>query len=292
MKKLLQKLLVLDRRWIFLVIGLVVIIALVAPCTTSIGITTPVQSFYDIIHNAEKDKPVLVSFDLGPSTLPELEPMLRAVVRHAFLNDVQIIATAMLIQAPGIAERILVEVTEELNEEFEDQGIDRRIEMGKDWVFLGFRAGVAAVMLGIGEEIRNVYPTDYYGTYLDDVPMMENVHNYYDMSAVVTVSGTQIPESWVMYAGGPSGVPVLVGVTAVMAPNFYAYLQTGQMAGMLGGLKGASEYERLMDYDGMATKGMIAQLWVHVTIVIFILLGNVAYFVTRSGKKKRLSVQR
>ncbi|MBD3400661.1 MAG: hypothetical protein GF399_10065 [Candidatus Coatesbacteria bacterium] len=290
MKKLLEKLLVLDRRWIFLIIGLVVILAFVFDFPISIGITKPVQDFYDIISQAEEDEPILVSFDLGPSTLPELEPMLHAVIRHALLEGKKVIGVAMLIQAPGIAERILVDVTESLNEEFKDQGLERRIRMGEDWVFLGFRAGASAVILGLGEEVRNVFPTDYYGTHLNELPMMDDVHNFDDMSAVVTISGTQYPELWVMYAGGPYGIPVLVGVTAVMAPNYYAYLQTGQMSGMLGGLKGASEYERLMDFDGMATKGMVAQLWVHIAIVTFILLGNIAYFLTR--KKKKLNINR
>jgi len=40
---------------------------------------------------------------------------------------------------------------------------------------------------------------------------------------------------------------VAVGVTAVMAADLYPYLQSGQLVGMLAGLKGAAEYEKLVD---------------------------------------------
>ncbi len=285
-KTVFEKMLVIDRRWIFLIIGIVVVAALILPIQPSIGITAPVQNFFDVVESFPDASVILVSMDLGPSTLPELEPMLKATVRHALNRGLKVVAMTLLPAGPSIAERIMLEVTEELNLESEAAGDDRRLVMGEDWTFLGYRAGSSAVILQIGVEIRNVYPADYYGTPLDDIPMMQKLHNYNDMAAVIDVSGTQLPELWVSFAGGPYGITILAGVTAVMAPQYYAYTQTGQMAGLLGGLKGASEYERLTNYDGSATKGMNAQQWVHIVIVAFIVMGNIAYFVTR-GRKKR-----
>jgi len=285
-KTLFERLLVIDRRWIFLIIGMVVIAALILPIKLSIGITTPVQNFYDMIESSPEGSVILVSMDLGPSTLPELEPMLKAVVYHALDRGLKVITLTLLPDATSIAERIMLQVTDELNAKYEAAGVERQIRMGEDWVYLGFRAGGDAVILQLGNDIRVAFPADFYGSYLDDLPMMENIHNYADMWAVVDVSGTAMPEIWVAYAGAPYGIPILVGVTAVSAPQYYAYTQTGQMAGLLGGLKGAAEYERLLNYDGAANRGMLAQQWIHIVIVAFILLGNIAYFVTR-GKKDR-----
>ncbi|HDR06423.1 MAG TPA: hypothetical protein ENN88_02205 [Candidatus Coatesbacteria bacterium] len=285
-KTLFEKLLVIDRRWIFLCIGVVVIAALVLPIQLSIGITTPVQNFYNVIKAAPEGSVILVSMDLGPSTLPELEPMLKATVRHALDRGLKVIAMTLLVEGPSIAERIMIEVTDELNHAYEAAGEDRRLVMGEDWVYVGFRAGGAAVILQLGEEIRQAYPTDYYGVPLDNYPMMKGIRSYGDMALVVGISGTALPEAWVSYAGAPYGIPILIGVTAVSAPQYYAYTQTGQMAGLLGGLKGASEYERLINYEGTATKGMNAQQWVHIVIVVFIVIGNIAYFVTRAQKER------
>jgi len=74
------------------------------------------------------------------------------------------------------------------------------------------------------------------------------------------------------------------GTTAVAAPPFYPYVQSGQLVGLLGGLKGAAEYEGLVGATGDATRGMDAQSIVHALIVFFILLGNVVYLMERRAR--------
>jgi hypothetical protein len=72
------------------------------------------------------------------------------------------------------------------------------------------------------------------------------------------------------------GIPVIVGPTAVSAPKFYAYLASHQLTGMLGGMKGAAEYEQLLgrSYPALgdlyrsarfltATKAMDSQTGIH-----------------------------
>ncbi|HDR06529.1 MAG TPA: hypothetical protein ENN88_02750 [Candidatus Coatesbacteria bacterium] len=160
---------------------------------------------------------------------------------------------------------------------------------GMDYALLGFRAGFSSVIISLGEEIKNVYPNDFYGTPLDVMPLFDGVRSYDDMAAAIDISWSSTPEAWVEFAGVPFGIPVLVGCTAVSAPQYYAYLQTGQMAGLLGGLKGAAEYERVTNSPGSAGRGMVAQFGVHALIVLLIVLGNVAYFVGRLAKVGRFS---
>jgi hypothetical protein len=86
---------------------------------------------------------------------------------------------------------------------------------------------------------------------------------------------------WVGLINAQYGKEMGAGITAVMAPKFYAYVRSGQLVGLLGGMKGAAEYEELVGAKGMATSGMGAQSMVHVMIIIFVLLGNIAYFAGR-----------
>ena len=78
------------------------------------------------------------------------------------------------------------------------------------------------------------------------------------------------------------------------APKYYAYLNAGQLVGMLGGMKGAAEYEHLLatrhpqlaklyrtTHAFTATKGMDAQAVIHAVILVFIIVGNFAYLVSR-----------
>jgi hypothetical protein len=51
--------------------------------------------------------------------------------------------------------------------------------------------------------------------------------------------------------------------------------------GLLAGMKGAGEYEQLLEKPGLGLAGMAAQSSVHVAVIVFILLANVFYFMER-----------
>ncbi|MFQ5905459.1 MAG: hypothetical protein ACE5JA_02710, partial [bacterium] len=112
-----------------------------------------------------------------------------------------------------------------------------------------------------------------------------------DIPLVVDMSGSTIPILWVLYAGVRYHQQVGVGTTAVSAAQYYPWLQTGQFVGMLGGLKGAAEYERLNEKMGIrqarkrATIGMGSQSIAHLLMIVLIVLGNIAYFLTRSKRR-------
>jgi len=47
-----------------------------------------------------------------------------------------------------------------------------------------------------------------------------------------------------------------------------------------------SEYEKLVGVPGIGTSGMDAQSIAHLVIVLFIIFGNVAFFIERQRQKK------
>ena len=152
---------------------------------------------------------------------------------------------------------------------------------GVDYVNLGYMAGGIVTLLGMGSSIPNTYPSDYGGTPVGEIPLMQEVQNFDDIAFVMEVSaGTPGTREWVQQVQGRYRVALGSGTTAVGAPNFYPYVQSGQLTGLLGGLKGAAEYETLIGYPGDATKGMDAQSIVHALVVVFILLGNVVYLLS------------
>jgi hypothetical protein len=65
------------------------------------------------------------------------------------------------------------------------------------------------------------------------------------------------------------------GCTAVSTPEYYPYLQSGQLRGLLGGMAGAAEYELARhERQGAATRGMDAQSLAHLFVAICIVVGN------------------
>jgi hypothetical protein len=76
-------------------------------------------------------------------------------------------------------------------------------------------------------------------------------------------------------------IPMISGCTAVSAPEYYPYLQSGQLKGLLGGMAGAAEYEKARGEKGSATKGMDAQSLAHFFVALCILLGNLVQWSKR-----------
>ena len=277
----LAKLSRIDRRVIFLLIGAAVVIPFFRPLWLPVHVTEHVKNVFDFIESVPPDgQAVLISMDYSPETFPELFPMNLAILRHCFARDIKVVGMTLDPRGIGIGEMAIKAAADEYSKRY-----------GEDYVYLGFRPGIVAVILGIGEDMRRVFGTDNYGTDLTSLSMMEEVKNYDDIALLVTLASSSIPESWISYANSRYHQSIACGVTAVMAADFYPWLQTGQFIGMLGGLKGASEYELLVEQSGYSTErktatiGMDAQSVVHVLIIVFIILGNLAFFASRRGTR-------
>lgn len=272
---IIEKFLHIDRRYIFILVAVGVIVPLLFPLGLAVTTSPPVENVYNEIESLKPGTPVLVSVDYDPSTQPELSPMTTAILRHCFARDLPVIITVLHPGGPGLALEISDRISKEAGAVY-----------GEDYVFLGYKVGSSAVILSIGQDFRVSFPADYFNTPIDEIPLMKDVKNYNDIGLVVTLSGSTFPDMWVAYGHERYGQKVAAGVTAVMAADYYPFLQTGQLVGLLGGLKGAAEYEKLINRPDDGLKGMDAQTIVHLLIVVFIVLGNVAYILAQRAKRR------
>lgn len=279
--KILENLSKIPRQVIFVTIAIVVLIPLIIPLGLPVRVMSKSEKLFTAIDNLDGDaKPVLISCDFDPQSMPELYPMLVALLRHCFARDVKVILMSLWPQGPGLAEMALAQIPLEYNKEY-----------GKDFVFLGYKFGVTAVLLGMGNNITAVFPVDYYGTPVDSLELTSEMRNYDDLSLIVTLStGDPGWRAWLLYAQARYSAQVGVGVTAVSAADVYPYVESGQVIGLLAGMKGASEYEILVQEHGYsdgrcaAAQGMDAQSLGHLFIIIFIVIGNIGYFFARRKK--------
>ncbi|MBN1754708.1 hypothetical protein JW877_00705, partial [bacterium] len=262
--KFLEKLMNIDRRIIYIILALAIIIPFFVPMGLPVPITKEVENIYNYIEDLGPNDVVLLSSDYDPQTAPELYPMVKAIARHCAQREVKLLMMTLYPQGVGLAEDVIKEVADEFG-----------LINGLDYCFLGYRPGWGLLVLGMGVDIHTQFPTDYYGTPVQDIPVMLNIRNYEDINLAMSFSGSAIVVTWLSFAKERFGQDIAWGVTGVMAPDYYIYLQSGQIVGMLGGLKGAAEYETLINKPDTATAGMDAQSWAHVIIIIFILIGNI-----------------
>ena len=266
-----------DRRWIFLVIGLAVLLPLFFPLGLPMRATIATQKVYDAVEALEDNSKVLVSFEYGPSTKPEIHPMTIGLLKHLFTNGHQVYVTCLWPDGQFMAEEALTEVAEE---EF-------NLSYGEDYVLLGFRPGNEAVVKGMVSNIRKLYTTDARGTLVDDIPMMKNINKVADFDFIFSASaGYPGTVEWVQYASDPTGVPMSTGTTSIQVNDIMPMVNSGQVQGILAGMPGAAEYEALIGSPGIGTSGMDAQSIAHLVIVLFIVFGNITYFIEVQRSKK------
>ena len=266
-----EALLHIDRRFIYGMVFLVVALPLVFGWKTPPGYTNPwTQAVYDYIEKLPPGTPVLLSVDFEPASRPELSPMALAVVRHCLRRNLRLITMTLVPGGVLLTEQITDQVAAEQHKQY-----------GVDYVNLGFNPNVLSVVLGLGENLKRVYVFDTKGQPTSTIPALRGVHNYSNLGLVVEITSTGLSSTWIAFAHTRYKVPLAVGVTSVMALDMYPFLRTGQLVGMINGIGGAAEYEKLLGVPGEAMLGMPGVTAVHLLMVLLVLIGNVAYFVTR-----------
>ena len=84
---------------------------------------------------------------------------------------------------------------------------------------IGHIGGAAAVMKRMGDDIVGAFPSDVRGTPLAQIPLFKGLHSLKQVGVVVTVATGIIGEYWITQAHQQSGVPIIIGPTAVGAPR-------------------------------------------------------------------------
>jgi hypothetical protein len=152
---------------------------------------------------------------------------------------------------------------------------------GEDYVFLGFVAGTETGMRAFSQNMRSVINTDYYGTPIDDLPIMEGI-NHANQADVVITGGAFYCEEVVMQVQPIANTPIIIQCSAGGATGGMGfYPQTA--IGILTGIRGGAEYEALVGRLGLATSTLDGIQVGMITMLIFIVLGNIIYLGTKKN---------
>jgi len=274
----------LDRRWVYLVIGLVVVITAIFPFDVPLYVTPEVRSVYDYVESLNPGEVLMIGVDYAPEAMAELHPMSYAITRQCFKRDIKLLLCCLHQNGPGMVEQVISQVSKEYNK-----------VNGVDYVYLGYKPYPSITILAMGQNFRIPFPEDYYGTPLDSLPMMGGITNYDNVKAILNISAGSATEYWINYANGRYNAMLAIGVTGVMTSDYYPFLQSGQIFGLIGGMKGAAEYEHLAEKGGYisrekdqlsAYKSMPIQTTTHVVVILFIVIGNIGFFLSKRKKSR------
>ena len=272
-----ERMLKLDRRIIFLVIGLCTLLPLLYPVGLAIRVSPEVRAVYDYIEGLPEGSGFQLSLDFDPASKPEVYPQAVALLRHAFNKNLRVIGMTLWLPGTGMAVQVISQMDREAGK-----------VSGKDYVFLGWSPGSSAVIITMGQDLYKAFPSDYYNQSTKDLAVLNGVKTLRDVSYVISLTaGTSGVESWYLYGKDKYKFELAGGCTGVIAPGLYPLLRSGQINGLIGGLRGAAEYEVPIGLPGRAVAGMDAQSATHLAIIVLVIICNVLYLMSRRRKPRR-----
>ncbi|MHC4392727.1 MAG: hypothetical protein ACYTFT_00305 [Planctomycetota bacterium] len=159
---------------------------------------------------------------------------------------------------------------------------------GEDYAYLGTKPGLEILIISMGQSMYESFPTDDQGTRTRELDIMKTVPSLGDFDYLMVLAAGNSGEKWIAYGHERYKVKMSVGCTAVIAPDLYPFRQAKQIDGIVGGIRGAWEYEALTGVPGEGKEAALPQTAAHLLIIFLILICNVGYFLTRKKNPVRV----
>lgn len=279
----------LDRRWIFLAMGLSIAVPILLKLRFPEVPGPMARATFDAIESIPAGSRVLLAFDYDPASAGELQPMANAMVHHCAARGHRIVFMALWPLGKQMADATIKDVLLEFHPQY---------AYGTDYVQLGYKAGNEAVVKLMATDIPQQYSTDAAGAALASLPLVADVKSTTDFKLVASISaGYPGAKEWVQYANSanPEAFKLVSGSTGVQVSQLLPYYPA-QMEGLLVAVKGAAEYEMLVtaaypsadkpdllaERLGQGRVRMGPQLVAHLLMIGLIILGNIAMVAGRS----------
>lgn len=288
----------IDRRWIYVILIVSLVVSLYIGKQTSPIVMEPTQKLYDAVESAPagpgEGKIILLGLTFSPSTLAESGNQARALVRHLILSNKRFAIIALEPNGAILGTAIVQDVTKQYGYRY-----------GEDWISFGYHPGVTGFFTGFPRNIPGTVKKDAIeGKPIGEFPIMRGVQTIDDVSLFVDITASASIFSWITLVQGRYPLQIGYATTGVMVAEAYPFLDSGQIVGMLPGLKGAADYEMLVDTreEALVTAGTLSQRYdhtqssvqiaparvlmfsqstAHLVIILFIIIGNVGLLAAR-----------
>ena len=289
-----QRLARLDRRWVYAGLFLFTLIPLLLKVPSPVYITPPAREFHETVEEVltgQPDKIVLVSSAWDAGTSAENEPQSVALFRHLLRRKAKFVILGLSPNSPQMMQNAL---SLAIQQEFRGRpGAGQYPVVGTDFVNVGYKLRNTPWIRTLTQNPTEAFQTDWKGTPVKNLPLFQTIMAKPDkslagsFSLLVDITASATIDAWISLVR-PTGVQVMLGCTAVMAPEQYPFLATRQLSGMLTGMRGAAEYESLLgNRDGRARLMMAGQSFAHLYIFLLIGVGNLAIVRAWFARRRR-----
>jgi hypothetical protein len=267
----------LDRRISYFLLLALLAWPTLAPWGLPLNVGPEARDFHAAVDAVPAGGRIVLSVEHRADFGPELNPMTAAVFARAMERNVRVIVWAGVDEGAMIAQGICEPIAKQLGKQY-----------GVDWINLGYKP-ISDVLLQtmVDDFWSAVAHTEIGGRHLREFPIMAEFRSIGQADLLVVIVGVVPgPQRYVAMVTVPTGIPMVTGVTGVEIAAQMPFYRGGQYEGILGGLRGAAEYEYLVGRPGRAIAGMDSQSAAHMLIFVLIILGNLGYIVSMRLQKK------
>ncbi|GAB4459963.1 MAG: hypothetical protein OHK0029_23230 [Armatimonadaceae bacterium] len=268
----------IDRRILYLLLMTVIALPFVIEIPTPPPAILPeTYAFYRTIEEMAADpvrrnKLVILCTNYGAGTLAENQTQADAIARHLMKNRLRFAIFAF--NAPQGREQGKIAA---------ERSADRYgYQYGVDYVNWGYRPpdAIEPLLKAAVRDIPDAVGNDINGVPLEQIPVMQGIQTVNDVGLIIEVAAANTLPQWLQYfqRTGENPVPTLYAPTSVMAPEGFPFLKSGQLQGMLFGLRGANEYEVLIGERDFGKRGAASLAYSHLLIILLVVLGNIGMF--------------
>lgn len=305
-----QKLQSLPKPVLYLVLIVAIVVTLYKPFNVP---NVPQDHSIDLYANLMSISPgqtILVGSDWTKSTQAEskgsamalLKILMRKGIKFAYYSTGDP-------QAPAVLKDTIKEVSDELVKANE---IPKPYEIWEDFVTFGYYPNSDSQNQSIGQNVRKAFDgrrVSVKGEERDvwQSPVLKGKSSLKDFACLLLISPSSTDKITVRNLSGK--IQLNFAVTGVMLPENQNYHASGQLAGLIGGLKGvydletlmeeginqkggavkSSKYDKVPSFKGLRNKGNGYKYYptLHVAICIMflaVIVGNIGMFMVKRGK--------
>lgn len=262
---------------------IVMLILLIIPVVSPLGIPITVSDYtqeaYNIIDALPPDSTVILIPSVDVALWPEEESFARAVIWHLSSRPLKWAMIHFGADAVLLSKTALDFV--DIPNNFPDK------EYGKDYVFMNYIVGGETGVTALLTDVHSQYRTDYFGTPIDELEIMQYLKDHNDIDLVVYITGSDAPMP-VRVFHTTFDIPLIMAPTIGWFPTFIPYYNAGQMQGLVGGVRGGAEYELLVNRPGMGLAITDALSIAFLYTIALLILGNIHELSTRLGKNEEV----
>jgi hypothetical protein len=266
-----------DRRWIYVLIFVVVTAPLIQPLGFPISVSPDTVVFHRVLSSVNKGDKVLFTLDTEFSGYMEIQSGIIASMRVLVNRGAKICVAVGHPEATAIPQLIFDAVAGEMQA--------GGYQYGRDYIDLGYILPNESAVAALAQDFHSVVRQDskgasIQGTFLDDV-------TDWSSWALIADFTTGLATSYIRAHMALRGTPMIVNMIGVSIPTERPFYDTGIYKAVLGSMRGGAELEYLIGRPGPGMTAMDAFTLGHYMLIAFIVIGNIGYFgYTRNLKKK------